>query len=310
MLQISTLALAILLLQGPSLVSPSPKERLAAVDQMARPGNTEAIPLLAVALKKEPKVEVRAEMLAGLVRIGGPDVPPVLAMSLATDLDKDIRLQAIESIQRLYIPAPDTGTIQTIFNRVKSVVAQPDRPPLPSGVVVDKVSKDALAVSMQKDFNEEVRASAARALGSLMAKDYVPVMISTLEDPQNQDHKVVRREIIESLGVIRDPAAGPALQKSLSDRDSGIMKSAILAIGLMGYQDARPQLDAIYHSDKRQDMREQALESLAMLRDPRTKPLFESLISSSNDFYREKAAEGLARTDYDGTGFIEALKNE
>jgi len=165
-------------------------------------------------------------------------------------------------------------------------------------------------MAMQKDFNEEVRASAARALGSLMAKDYVPVMISTMEDPQNQDHKVVRREIIESLGVIRDPAAGPALQKSLSDRDSGIMKSAILAIGLMGYQDARPQLDAIYHSDKRQDMREQALESLAMLRDPRTKPLFESLISSSNDFYREKAAEGLARTDYDGTGFIEALKNE
>jgi len=33
-----------------------------------------------------------------------------------------------------------------------------------------------------------------------MAKDYVPVMISTMEDPQNQDHKAVRREIIESLG--------------------------------------------------------------------------------------------------------------
>ena len=310
MIQISTLALASLLLQAPSLDSPSPKERLAAVEQMARPGNTEAIPPLTASLKKEPKMELRAEMLAGLVRIGGPDIPPILAMSLSSDLDKDIRLQAIESIQRLYIPAPDTGTLQTIFNRVKGVIAQPDRPTLPNGVVVDKTSKDALAAAMQKDFNEEVRAAAARALGSLLARDYVPVMVSTLEDPQNQDHKAVRRELIESLGVIRDPAAGPALQKNLSDRDSGIMKSAILAIGLMGYQDARPQLDAIYHSDKRQDMKEQALESLAMLRDPRTKPLFESLISNSNDYYREKAAEGLARIDYDASGFVEILKDE
>ncbi len=63
MLQISILILTALLLQGPSLDSPSPKERQAAIEQMAKPGNIEAIPAFESALKKESKSEVRAELL-------------------------------------------------------------------------------------------------------------------------------------------------------------------------------------------------------------------------------------------------------
>jgi HEAT repeat protein len=310
MLQISVLALTALLLQGPSLDSTSPKERQAAIELMAKPGNIEAIPAFESALKKEPKSEVRAELLSGLVRIGGSAVPPVIARSLATDLDKDVRLQAVDSLQRLYIPATDTGTLKTLFNTAKNVVTGPQRPALPAGVVVDKVSTDALVTAMEKDSIEEVRAAAARALGSLMAKGYVPDMVMTLEDPQNQEHKSVRKEIVMSLGVIRDAYAGPAVQKTLRDRDAGIMTESIIAIGLMGYAPARPQLEDIFRTDSRREMKEQSLESLAMLRDPGGKPLFESLLMSPNDFYREKAAEGLARTDYDAAPLVELLKME
>jgi HEAT repeat protein len=310
MIQISALALTALLLQGAALDSPSPKERQAAIELMAKPGNIEAIPAFESALKKEPKSEIRAQVLSGLVRIGGSAVPPVIARSLATDLDKDVRLQAVESLQRLYIPAPDTGTLKTLFNTAKNVVTGPQRSTLPAGVVVDKVATDALATAMQKDGIEDVRAAAARVLGSLMAKDYVPVMIMTLEDPQNVEHKAVRKEIVMSLGVIRDSSAGPAVQKTLRDRDAGIMTESIIAIGLMGYAPARPQLEDIFRTDTRREMKEQALESLAMLRDPGGKPLFESLLMSPNDYYREKAAEGLARTDYDATPLVEILKTE
>jgi len=277
---------------------------------MAKPGNIEAIPAFESALKKEPKSEVRAELLSGLVRIGGSAVPPVIARSLATDLDKDVRLQAVDSLQRLYIPATDTGTLKTLFNTAKNVVTGPQRPALPAGVVVDKVSTDALVTAMEKDSIEEVRAAAARALGSLMAKGYVPDMVMTLEDPQNQEHKSVRKEIVMSLGVIRDAYAGPAVQKTLRDRDAGIMTESIIAIGLMGYAPARPQLEDIFRTDSRREMKEQSLESLAMLRDPGGKPLFESLLMSPNDYYREKAAEGLARTDYDAAPLVELLKME
>jgi HEAT repeat protein len=307
---ISIVILGTLIFQGPALDSPSPKERLAAIEKMSQSGNTEAIATLESALKKESKSEVRQAILAGLTRIGGPKVPPILSTSLGADLDKDVRLQAIESILRFYIPVTDTGSLQTLFNRAKNLVVQPDRQMLPRGVVVDKVPLDAVANAMSKDSSVDVRASAANSLGSLRAKDYVPAMIMTLEDPQNRDHKPVRMEIIRSLGVIRDPAAGPALAKTLRDGDIGIAKESIVAIGLIGYRDARPQLEEMFKTDTRRDIKEQAIESLAMLRDPAAKPLFESVLTSSNDYLREKGAEGLARTDYDAASFIETIKTE
>src|SRR3954463_506051 len=109
MIQISVLALTALLVQGAGLDSPSPKERQAAIELMAKPGKIEAIPAFESALKKETKSEIRPQLLSGLVRIGGSAGPPVIARSLATDLDKDVRLQAVESLQRLYIPATDKG---------------------------------------------------------------------------------------------------------------------------------------------------------------------------------------------------------
>ena len=53
------------LFQNPSLDSPSPKERQDAIEKMAVLGNREAIPKLAEALKKEPKSDIRASMVAG-----------------------------------------------------------------------------------------------------------------------------------------------------------------------------------------------------------------------------------------------------
>ena len=70
------------LLQNASLDSPSPKERQAAIEQMAVLGNRDAIPKLAEALKKEPKSDIRAAMVAGLARIQDRDAIPVLADTL------------------------------------------------------------------------------------------------------------------------------------------------------------------------------------------------------------------------------------
>src|SRR5687767_4447356 len=116
------------LIQSPSLDSLSPKERQAAIERMATLGNREAIPVLAEALKKEPKSDMRASMVAALGRIHAPEIIPVLAQTLATDLDKDVRLQAIDSMIRLYIPMEDTGPLRTLLNRAKSLVIAKDRP--------------------------------------------------------------------------------------------------------------------------------------------------------------------------------------
>src|SRR5439155_12086656 len=298
------------LLQSPSLDSASPKERQAAVEQMAVLGNREAIPKLAAALKREPKSEVRASIVAALGRIRDREAIPVLADTLRTDLEKDVRSQAIDSLLRLYIPIDDSGPLRTIFSRVKSVFFEANPPVIGPEVQVDASVKDALAAAMQKDFSDEVRAQAARALGTLKARDQVPVLVATLEDPQNREHRNVRLEVVRTLGMIRDPAAGPALERALRDPNKQIQEEAILAIGLVAYTPARATLEQFFRTESDRRIKSRSLEALSLLRDAGNTKLFESLLNDSNDTYRELAAEGLARLHYDASGWKDRFDQE
>jgi HEAT repeat protein len=299
MVEFGMLILTALLLQSPSLDGVSPKERIDAVEQMSAPGKAENVAPLAEALKKEPRSNVRAAIVAGLARIGVKEIVPVLNSTLLTDLDKDVRLQTVDSLQRLYIPVDSPGTIQTVFNKVKSVFVGSGRPVVQNESRVDPAVTATLAEAMQKDSSQEVRAVAARALGSLKAKDRVAVLISTLENPQNQEHPEVRFEIVESLGLIRDVAAGPALQRAVRDSNEEIAEAAILSIGLVAYTDARPALENIFRTDRNPESRKRAIEAIALMRDPGALPFLESQLGSSDDYYREMAAEGIARVEHD-----------
>jgi len=308
---IHSLLLFAILLQNPSLDSASPKERQAAVEQMATLGNRAAIPQLAAALKKEPKGDIRASIVAALGRIRDREAVPVLADTLKTDLDKDVRLQAIDSLLRLYIPIEDNGQFRTIFNKVKSVFVLPDAPVVGPEVQIDAAAKEALATAMQKDFSDEVREESARALGILKARDQVPVLTAALQDPQNREHSSVRVQIAHTLGVIRDPAAGPALEKTLRDSDQKVAQEAITSVGLVNYTPARGTLEQIFRTDPNQKMKSKALEALSLMRDKASIPVFESLLNDKNDYYRELAAEGLARLQYDkASGWKQVYEQE
>lgn len=299
-----------LFLQNASLDSVSPKERQAATEQMAVLGNSSAIPQLAAALKKEPKSDVRASMIAAFGRIRDRQAIPILADTLRTDLDKDVRLQAIDSLLRLYIPIQDSGQLRTVFNKVKSVFAQPEPPVIGPEVQVDAASKEALATALQKDFSDEVREEAARALGTLKAKDQVPLLIMSFEDPQNREHSGVRVQIAHALGVIRDPAAGPAFEKAVRDPDTKVAQEAILGVGLVGYSPARAALEQIFKMDPNRTVKSRALEALSLMRDKDNTQLFQSLLNDKNDYYRELSAEGLARLQFKADGWKQVYEQE
>ena len=304
------LILALLLFQNPSFDSASPKERQAAVEQLAVLGNRDAIPKLGEALKKESKSDIRASIIAAFGRIRDRDAIPFLTDSLRTDLEKNVRLQAIDSLLRLYIPIEDSGPLHTLFGKVKSVFFEPNPPVVGPEVQVDAATKQALAAAMQKDFDDDVRALAARALGTLKAKDQVPTLTATLEDPQNREHRDVRIEIIRTLALIRDPAAGPALEKALRDPNKQIVLEAISAVGLVNDTAARPTLEEFFRNDKDNRIKSRSLEALALLRDKGSMPLFESLLNDKNDYYRELAAEGLARLNYKADGWKDRFDQE
>jgi HEAT repeat protein len=299
---VSYLLSLILLLapQNPSLDSSSPRERQAAIEKMAVVGNRDAIPQLVAALKKEPKSDIRAEIVAAFGRIRDRDAVPALAETMRNDLDKNVRSQAIDSLLRIYIPIEDSGALRTIFNRVRSVFLEPDAPVAGPEVQVDTAAKEALSAVMQRDFNDEIRVQALRALNSLRARDQVSALIAALEDPQNREHRSVRIEIVKTLGSLRDPAAGAALERALRDRDTQLVAQAVLAIGLVGHTTARPLLEEMFRTHPSGLVKSRALEALALLRDQGSIPLFESLLAHNNDYYRELSAEGLARLSYAG----------
>jgi HEAT repeat protein len=156
---------------------------------------------------------------------------------------------------------------------------------------------------MQKDFNVEVRTASARALGSLKAREQIPALTAAFEDPQNRESSNLRVQIIQTMGMIRDPAVGPTLERALRDRERAVVVESITAIGLTGYTQARPVIENLFRTSSDGTTKRRSLEALSLMRDPGTMPLFESLLVSSDNYYREISAEGLARLDYDATNW-------
>jgi HEAT repeat protein len=113
-----------------------------------------------------------------------------------------------------------------------------------------------------------------------------------------------------TLGIIRDPSAGPALERTLRDSDKRIVEEAITSIGLVGHSEARAVLENLFRNESDRRIKNRSLEAISLLRDPASAPLFESLLDHRDAYYRELAAEGLARLDYDASGFTQRYANE
>ena len=306
---LALLSVGLSLPQEPSLDSPSPKERMAAVEAAGVLGNREAIPALARAVKDEPRSNIRELIVAALGRIRDREAIPALSEVLETDFDKSVRLQAINSLLRLFIPGTEEDP-RTIFNLVKSVFVEKKPVVVPPYERVDASATEALARSLDRDFDVEVRAQAARALGSLGADDQLVALIEALESPRNEEYPEVRIEIVQSLGLIRNPEAGLALVRALGDDKLQIVQKAAFAIGLVGYKEAFPTLAKLFRTHRDRGIRHRSLEAISLMRAPKAVSLFESLLDHSDDYYREMAAEGLARLDYDAGGLEERLVSE
>lgn len=310
--------LLILFLSAPITAAPQfipldnlPEDRREdAIERMAVVGNSDAVAGLSQALEREEKKDLRVAIVTALGRIRDRGALPALSNALATDFEKDVRLRAIDSILRLYILVEDPGVIRSVFRSVRNVFTGRDRPVIVAGTVVDAEAKDALLNAVLRDFDAEVRENAAHGLGSLMAGDRLDGMIEALTGPRNRESEDVRVALVQSMGIMRNPAAGPALVAALSDPEDKVVEEAILAIGMIGYRDAFPELRAVRQTSRDRDIRRRALEAIALLREPEAERLLVSLLTSSDNHTREFAAEGLARLPYDASGFRDRLTSE
>ena len=93
--------------------------------------------------------------------------------------------------------------------------------PTLSQVLVGRSDKKKKA---KADENEFVMRAAARSLGQIRSRSAVDVLIATLENDLNDSD--LRREAATALGLIGDPAAGPALQAAFASSDPYLSEAA------------------------------------------------------------------------------------
>ena len=92
-------------------------------------------------------------------------------------------------------------------------------------VLVGRTDKKKKAKTAENEF---VMRAAARSLGQIRSRSAVDVLIATLTNDDNESD--LRREAATALGLIGDPAAGPALQAAFASSDpylSGAAREAL-----------------------------------------------------------------------------------
>ena len=310
MTQFLSLVLVLTLAQTPALDSFSPRERSEAVESMAVLGNRDAVPALVEAYRNEPRRDIRASIIAALGQIRDRSAIPALTEALLTDFQKEVRLQAVDSLLRLYIPVADDRGLFSFISDLRSVFTEEEQLIVAANEYVDQTVKEALVEALRTDFDWEVRVAMVNALGSLRAVDQLPAMIEELEGPRHREDWEVRIALTRNLGRLGSLEAGPVLTRLIRDEDERVVHEAIRAVGRVGYRAAFSELSDLFKSSYEGEVRDLSLESIALLREPEAVTLFEPLLDSDEDFYREMSAQGLARLDYDASAFAERITTE
>ena len=214
---------------------PSPEVREAAAGSLGAFNVKRALDAL-VELSGDPNARVRA---AGLRSLGGFDEKKVLDLMVEHLKDESTSVQGVAV---LYLKDhPDPRAVEPLI----ALLGQEDTflPGLAAealGKIGDKKALQPLMNALKGEYDrnrrfgvdKELREKAALALGSLGAREAVPVLISALQD------KGAKIGAIRALGAIKDESAVPALIKCLADENPMAQRQAALALKEIGTPEA------------------------------------------------------------------------
>src|ERR1035441_2871942 len=259
-------------------------------------------------LLKNPSTLVRVEAVKQLTAARALD-----ALILATrDNEAEVQIQATDGMVNFYLPGYVQSGFGSSIKRVGTsikgrftdtndqvvdpfVTARPDAIAALGGLVSGAASIPA-------------RANAARAVGILRGKAAVPDLLQAL---RTRDTDVLYESLI-AMQKIRDESAGPKIAFLLRDLNSKVQVAAIETTGLLRNREAVPDLVEVLNRAKDAKVRRAALGALAMLPDPKSRPIYQQYLNDKDEKLRGAAAEGFARLrDPADSGLMEqAWKDE
>ena len=170
----------------------------------------------------DPDPQVRAVVIMGLGKIGGPSVAGML-VSYLKDQDDRVRANAVEAMQFVGDQSLINDIVPCLYddnNRVRGNTI----------ITLWKLGYYQIyeaVVNMMRDQDKWMRASAVFALGELRDTRFFPMLISVLRD-QDPD---VRRNVIVALAKIAPPyALAPYIRPLRFDPDENVRKEVMAVL--------------------------------------------------------------------------------
>jgi HEAT repeat protein/beta-lactamase regulating signal transducer with metallopeptidase domain len=162
-------------------------------------------------------------------------------------------------------------------------------------VVVDTTSVRALTRALLNDESEDVRRSAAWALGQIEDR----AATEALSQAAQVDASVeVRRTSVWALGQIEDPASVPALDAALEDADAEVRATALWALGQVQSPEAvGPLLGVLRDADP--DVRRTAAWALGQIESPEAVGPLVAALDDEDAQVREQVVWALGQIESD-----------
>jgi HEAT repeat protein len=252
-----------------------------------------AVPQLTEYLSS-PDVTVRIEAVKALTEIGGNTVLDPL-IKATRDNDAEVQIRATDGLVNFYVPGyVKTGLasrISRVGTQIKSKFTDTNDQVIDTFIRVRPEVVTALGQLVRGGSSMDSRANAARAVGILRGREAVPELVNAL---RSKDSGIMYESLI-ALQKIRDPEAGPRIQFLLRDLDERVQLAAIQTTGVLANRDAVPELLRVFKETRSSKVKRAALQSLAMMPTPQSRPVFVQYLRDKDARTRAEAAEGLGR---------------
>ncbi len=256
--------------------------RTAAALALGRLKDADSLPALVEALSDESE-DVQAEAYRAIEAIGPSAVSPSL-IKLLRDAGKPLpSRRSAALLLRGESAGPELRAVAAVKEEPVELRA--------SCVFALGAAGDGGAVEpFLADPAEEVRNSAAMALGRTRRREALPALCARLGDPK-EDYDV-RNSAARALGALGDPQAVKPLLKAL--KSEGYEVESALALGRLGAKEAAPELLALLVSEER-DKVVASTHALALLDRDGAIAKLKPRLGSSVRAERVRAAEALCR---------------
>lgn len=258
----------------------STADRQRAADQIARMGDTRAVPWLKWALEDEkPAVRTAAVTSLGLLRV--QESQESLAHLLQSDKDPNVRQACATALYRL-------GNSSSIPVFIEALSDTSDGVRFSAAQALGAFRSKKAVPDLLKTLTEvsaSMRRIAAKSLGDIGDTSAAPGLRPLLTDP----HQDVRRSAARALGILKDSESIVPLKKLLKDSNEGVRVSAAFALGNIGNRSGRKVALAVLKTSNSPSVRARAAQALATIGDPSAIPALKKVAQEGNTYLNQHA---------------------